>query len=439
MTAGWRGAAGRPARDGSAMSDLKPSYDRREAPRRRRWLPLVALLVAGLTFSLSAVAVNRVASFADSVFAGSRPPEHMLEAVPPPVEDDPTPTPTAALAPAPPPVTPTRAAAATPRPAPTATRPPSPTPADPTSILGKLQSSRRVTFLLIGYSGPGHDGPYLTDALVVASFEPRTGQLALFNVPRDLWVRTPNPGGQPGPFRKVNEIYSLGLGGAAFNGQPVKPAEHDQAAWLTAGAVQQVLGLPVDGWVSGDFDAVRKVVDGLGGVTVDVERAFDDYAYPRHDNAAVDPGVIHVHFDAGPQRLTGERALQYARSRNSAQDGTDFARSRRQQRLLLALKDQALTPATLPRLFTLMDALQGNVRTSLALSEARDLLFYGRDRNGTIQGAPTIIDANNLLAGSTSAAGASILIPKAGAGNYTAIQAYVRERLRASGDRARAS
>jgi LCP family protein required for cell wall assembly len=309
-------------------------------------------------------------------------------------------------------------------PTPTATA----TPVDESSVLGRLRAGQRVTFLLIGYGGSGHEGPYLTDALVVASYEPASGGLALFNVPRDLWVQAPAANGRLGPFRKVNEVFGLGLGPAGPAGRPVSPAEHDQAAWLTAGVVEQVLGLPIDGWISGDFMAVRQVVDGLGGVTVDVETAFDDYTYPRHDNPAVDAGVMHVHFDAGPQTLTGERALQYARSRHAVQDGTDFGRARRQQRLLLSLKDQLLTPATLPRIFMLMDAVQGHLRTSLSLDEARGLLLYGRDLAAPVRPLPTVIDTA-LLRGAVADNGASILVPRAGAGNYREIRRFVQTRL----------
>jgi LCP family protein required for cell wall assembly len=310
---------------------------------------------------------------------------------------------------------------------------PTATPIDPTSLVGKLRSGKPVSLILIGYGGEGHDGAYLTDALVVAHFDPRVNQLTMFNLPRDLMVQPVGANGRPaGTFRRINEIYSAGLGPAAYSGQPVTAQEHDRAAWLTAAAAQVVLGFPIDGWVSADFDAVRRVVDGLGGVTVNVETAFDDYSYPRHDNPAIDPGIMHIHFDAGPQRLTGERALQYARSRYATQDGTDFGRSRRQQRLLVALKDEAVRPETLPKIFTLMDALQGHLRTSLSLDTARDLVLFGRERDERIRANSAIIDSRQLLTGITTEGGASVLIPRAGYGSYTAIHQFVRASIRAT-------
>ncbi|MCC6629540.1 MAG: LCP family protein [Chloroflexi bacterium] len=406
---------------------MRTSFDGPSPPGGHgfRWL-LVATALVG--FVGGVWLTMRVASFSDSVFGGSERPASLdivedvsevtsTPAVEPAVAITPTAEPRAAVAAAPIP--------------PTATIAPTATPViDVTSVLGKLKAGKRVSLLLIGYGGPGHDGPYLTDALVVASYEPRTGQLALFNLPRDLWVQAAGANGRPaGPFRRINEIYGLGLGQAALDGQTATARDHDRAAWGTAAVAQQVLGLPIDGWFSADFNAVRRVVDGLGGVMVTVETAFDDYEYPRHDNAAIDSGVMHLHFDAGRQRLSGERALQYARSRHALQDGTDFGRARRQQRLLLALKDEALQPATLPKVFALMDAVQGHVRTNLSLAEARDLALYGRDHNADIQAAPAVLDTRELLAGTMTDGGASVLVPAAGAGNYAAIQRFVRGTL----------
>jgi LCP family protein required for cell wall assembly len=423
------------------MGPMRPGFDARAKPRRPGALLVVVLAAFGALVGLGGYTAYRVAAFTGSVFVGSSPPPALREALPAPEPDEveaeaeagAVATPAAAPEAGAGTVVPARAASPPATPAATAT------PAvDETTIIGKLRAGRRVTFLLIGYGGLGHDGPYLTDALVVVSFEPKTGQLALFNLPRDLWVQTPTAGGRAGPYRKVNELYSLGLGQAGITGAPAAPADHDRAAWLVAAAAQQVLGLPIDGWASADFDAVRRVVDGLGGVVVDVETSFDDYLYPRHDDSSVDAGVMHVHFDAGPQRLTGARALQYVRSRHAEQDGGDFGRSRRQQRLLLALKDQMLTPATLPKVFQLMEAVQGHVRTSLSLAEARDLLRYGQDRNGGVQATPALIDTRELLVGAMSEGGASILVPKAGAGNYGAIHRFVRAALRGNQALARA-
>jgi len=91
------------------------------------------------------------------------------------------------------------------------------------------------------------------------------------------------------------------------------------------------------------------MVDLLDGVEVDVENTFDDYRYPingkENDLCDGDPEYDcryeDIHFDQGLQLMSGETSLKYVRSRNAEGDeGTDFARSQRQQRLLLSFKEK---------------------------------------------------------------------------------------------------
>jgi len=71
------------------------------------------------------------------------------------------------------------------------------------------------------------------------------------------------------------------------------------------------------------FEGFQNVIDTLDGITIDVPESFTDYTYPKNELQ-----VMTVHFDTGVQIMSGERALQYARSRHST---SDFARSLRQQ------------------------------------------------------------------------------------------------------------
>lgn len=396
---------------------------------RRHWWPIVGLLVIWGIAGLSAYTAYRVMTFSNAVFGDSVPPAPAATSQPAPTVPAPAPTP------GPPGRAVVPAAPAGGRPGATATPSgpvrPVATPASTSSsgLAARLRAQQRLSFLLIGHGGGAHEGPYLTDALVIGTFDPRTATLALVNVPRDLWVLAPPGLARVNGYRKINEVFGLSLGAEIVAGKSPSPADLDRAAWQTARLVEQVVGLPIDGWIVGDFAAVRKVIDSLGGVSVTVERAFDDYQYPRHDDPGVDSGVMHIHFDAGPQRLSGERALQYVRSRNAAADGGDFGRSRRQQRLLVALKDTLLSPAVVPRVFGLMDAVQGHLRTSLGLTEARDLLLYGSQQNSQIRSVPIIIDSENLLAFATSENGASILVPRAGMGNFSGIHRHIQATL----------
>lgn len=290
--------------------------------------------------------------------------------------------------------------------------------------VARLRAGKPLTILLLGYGGAGHDGAYLTDSLEVARLDPVSGVVTLFSVPRDLWVLLPvTKDGRGGTWGKINAAYALGVG---------TTGDFAAGGALASRAVAQVLEIPIDYWVGLDFVGFRQCIDALGGVNVDVAQAFTDNHYPNNDNASVDPSYRTVHFDAGMQHLDGARAMAFARSRYAPQDGSDFGRSRRQQQLLMATARQFFSVGGLPRVFGVLDALQGHLHTSLALGEVRDLAGWAQEQAATgrrvrfTTGTP---DTTALLVGATSADGQAILLPTAGRGNYSEIHAFVRHLL----------
>ena len=342
--------------------------------------------------------------------------------VPPPTQDprDPN-TPT----PPPPTVTPTAALT------PTAT----PLPYGNSPIIKRLKENQRINVLLIGFGGPGHDGGYLTDTLQVMSFDPKTGGVTLISVPRDLWIQLPQYQGRGGYWGRINEAYTIGMGNVDRNDMNIPYSKHDAGGQLAMKAVSQVLGIPLDYWVSLDFVGFRRFIDAIGGVNVNVERAFTDTEYPNNDDADVDPSYRTVHFDAGLQHMNGETAITFARSRHAPEDGSDFGRARRQQVLMSAVKEQIVSVETIPKLFGILDALEGHIRMSFSFTEAKDLLGWGQEQasnNRKFAISSGVIDSNRLLYGATSSGGASILLPRAGQGNYGEIQSWVRDLLATS-------
>lgn len=326
------------------------------------------------------------------------------------------------------PATPTPAAVAMAAFTPTAT----PLPYGNSPVIARLRSGQRVTVLLLGFGGPGHDGAYLTDSLQVLSFDPRTGIATLISVPRDLWVYIPPFEGRGGYWGKVNEAYLTGMGQVDRDDFNVPYQKHDNGGRLAARTVAQVLGVPIDYWVSLDFVGFRQFIDALGGVEVEVERAFTDTQYPANDDANIDPSYRMIHFDAGRQRMDGQRAIEFARSRYSPEDGTDFGRARRQHRLMTAVKEQVFRVETIPKAFGLLGALEGHFHTSFSFAEARDLAGWAQEQardKRPIAIRTGVLDTNNLLFASTSAAGGYILLPRTGQGEYAAIQRYVGDIL----------
>jgi LCP family protein required for cell wall assembly len=154
----------------------------------------------------------------------------------------------------------------------------------------------------------------------------------LVSVPRDLWVPTLKA--------KINSAYHYG-----------EEKKKGGGLVLAKASVEEVLGQAVHYGLCLDFAGFKKAVDLLGGVEIEVERAFDDYKYPIAGKENVYPESLryeHVHFDEGLQTMDGEKALKYVRSRYAqGVEGSDFARSARQQRFLLAFKKEILSKETL--------------------------------------------------------------------------------------------
>lgn len=195
-------------------------------------------------------------------------------------------------------------------------------------------TSGRVNFLLMGKSGPGHEGPDLTDTMILASVKVDTGETTLISIPRDLWL--------PSLAAKINTAYYYGLSKQGTAGGLV----------LAKAAVTEVTNQPVHFAAALDFSTFTKAIDLIGGVEVQVEHTFDDYEFPipgkEDDPCNGDPEFKcrfeHIHFDAGTVHMDGTTALKFVRSRHAEGDeGTDFARSARQRQVIKAVRNKLLS------------------------------------------------------------------------------------------------
>lgn len=320
--------------------------------------------------------------------------------------------------------------------APTAT--PAPT-IDPSklTLVQKIKQGIPTTGLFIGYGGKNHDGPYLTDTIMLVTYYPDKNVFSMVNIPRDLYVLIPYAGPDKGFMGKINSAFAYVMQvpnsdnlSSRYRFQTNDPQSRvDAATNLLKDVVEKVTNVQVDYWASFDFTGFIKLVDTIGGVDITVDTAFDDYLYPATDDPNIPYSVTHIHFDAGPQHLNGARALQYVRSRQSAQDGNDFNRSKRQMKMIQALKDRLTKPDILPSGLGIMEALQGNFRTSLAFGDITDLYGFYKDAgpalSSNVHFTSHIISTDNLLVSAVSPGGSFILYPKAGQTNYSAIQAWL--------------
>ncbi len=234
----------------------------------------------------------------------------------------------------------------------------------------------RLNILLIGADEQG--GGHNTDTLITVSIDPVTKQVAMFSLPRDTQY-VPIP---PGPARNVwGRTYGNKINSFFVNNRKRSDLWPGNDRTRGYNALKAVLGelydLDIKYFVEVNFNGFKKVVDAVGGVTINVQVPIVDDAFPGSTGRAQ-----RLYIPSGIQHMDGEQALRYARSRNTS---TDFDRGARQQRVLLSLREQADPSILLPRLPELVDALKSAVRTDIPLDQIDELL-----------GLATAVDTANI-------------------------------------------
>ena len=278
---------------------------------------------------------------------------------------------------------------------------------------GYMSTSDRVNILVMGYGGSGHDGAYLTDSLVVMSLLPQSHHTTLLSVPRDLWIQYPPHSGK---YHKINTVYPI-----ASNNNAASVAGGDAAAQM----VSLVTGLDVKYWMTINFAGFREVINVIGGVDVHVPDAFTA-DYPKNDDPTIDAGWKKVHFAKGLQHMDGERAIEYARARHvfdNLAEGTDFARSARQQLIMKAALTKLKDWHTWPRFFHALDALKDTIFTNLSLADLAQFAMK-MDLNHAHRVG---LSFSNVLNATTSRDGQDILLPKND--DWNAIKRYIKQQL----------
>jgi len=294
---------------------------------------------------------------------------------------------------------------------------------DPSKLKG--EGDGRINVLLLGVGGQGHDGPDLTDTLLVASIDPVNNKAALLSIPRDMWVKMPT--NYVGNYQKINAAYESGK----YKYLGKQDASNANQAAITAGfkAVDQtitnVIGVPIHYNVLVDFQAFKQAINTVGGVTFNVPTQLYDptIAWENHGNSII--------AKAGVQTMNGDQALLYARSRETS---SDFARTERQRQLMVALKDKVLSVGSLSnplKISNLISAFGDNVRTDISLNDAQAM--YGLMKkipSPDITSLSLAGDAPNNFVTTDNMNGLSVVRPLAGYNNYKAIQTFVRTKLR---------
>lgn len=270
----------------------------------------------------------------------------------------------------------------------------------------------RVNVLLIGIGGTKHPGGNLADTIMVASLDPRNKEVALLSIPRDLYVPIEGNG-----YGKINTAHAYG----------------EQQAKRTGGGpavlkktVSTILDLPIHYYIRVDFKALEKLVDTLGGVVVEVEKPIVDLSYPADNMIDYSP----FRLAAGRQVLDGKTALRFARSRHgSGSEGSDFARAKRQQKLISAIREKALTVGVLgnPKKITeVMGILGDHVKTDLSVWETERFIQLWRDVDQSkILTKVLDNDTDGSLVAQSGDGRGYILMPRTG--DFTEIQQIAHE------------
>lgn len=236
-----------------------------------------------------------------------------------------------------------------------------------------VQGFKKTNILLLGNAGGFHDGANLTDTVIVAMLDGASRRVSLVSIPRDLWVEDIKG--------KINSSYEKGRA----QGDGLK---------FTKLQVSKILGIPIDNAIRVDFNGFIEAIDQLGGIEINIEKSFEDYLYPvagkendlcdnkeeerdfsaeeaqklniepgkrlvlitkdgqiATDSAKEDVGYRyfdcrfeHLKFEKGLTRLDGATALKFVRSRHGTNgEGSDFARAKRQQLVLEAIRAKVLS------------------------------------------------------------------------------------------------
>lgn len=215
--------------------------------------------------------------------------------------------------------------------------------------LKKDSTEKYTNVLLVGIDTREKGNLMNTDTIIVASYNHETKNVAMISIPRDFHAQIEKDRIW---FNKINSVYSV-------NEQKNKGSGLEALKYTVEGIVD----MEIQYYAMIDYKGFVDLIDAVGGVYVNVENSFTDYMYPKGY------GYETVSFKEGPQLMDGTTALKYSRSRHSMHnnEGSDFARARRQQNVIIAFKDTVLSSETLlnPKKVTdLMSAIQNNLKIS---------------------------------------------------------------------------
>jgi len=302
--------------------------------------------------------------------------------------------------------------------------------------------------LLLGYGGGNHEGGLLTDSIIVARVEPRNQKIILISIPRDLWVPLPLDKDSTTNF-KVNAAYAIGSDDRQYPDKKIEFTGPAGGGQMAKTVISQVLGFNINYFVAVDFQAFIRIIDNLGGISVNVQKTFDDFLYPIEENINETCGKSDeeiaaltatlsgqkldeqftcryetLHFERGLNVMDGTTALKFARSRHSLTDGGDFNRTARQKLIIDAVRQKIININFIPKIIPLIQTLSSHLQTDIE-AKIMEQFIAKYSQLSQYQISSLALTDQNVLENGISSNGQYVLLPKAGENNWTQIHQFI--------------
>ena len=203
------------------------------------------------------------------------------------------------------------------------------------SLDGLKSYNNHVNILFLGIAGEDRDGPDLSDSIVVAGYDLKTNHLTTISIPRDVWSATLQD--------KINSAYAYGLG---------KNGKYTDGFKLAKAEISTIINQPIHYAVAINFDQFEELINFFSGVDVNVENSFVDKEFPIagkeneicNDDPEYKCRYQTISFTKGLAHMDGKTALNFVRSRHATgAEGSDFAREKRQQKVIEAVKNKLIS------------------------------------------------------------------------------------------------
>ncbi|HEY9152244.1 MAG TPA: LCP family protein, partial [Anaerolineales bacterium] len=261
----------------------------------------------------------------------------------------------------------------------------------------------RINIVFFGLRAGGEDPsqpdcPLCTDTIILFTVDPVSKTAAMISIPRDLWVNIPGFG-----FSRINTAWTDGVIAKLPDGGP----------GLAMKTVSQVMGVPIQYYAQVDFGTFVSFINTIGGVDV---RTYETLRLDPNGLGTLTGSKNKIILTCcGMRHLDGLTALAYARCRDLQQCGAkggDLDRSKRQQQVILGIRNKVLDPANFPTLITkapwFYKTFGAGLHTNMSLDDAIKLAYLMKDIplnqiKNVVFDYTEMIPANTTLAGQAAA------------------------------------